>query len=322
MSTVITGLGLRSASPRVDGEYGLWVEDRRDSLVVHWLSNEPAAGSLSIEANTRKQEFTTTAGTAHTVRFPRPRGASVRLIYGTSAARDTTTIYLQYPRRAATATGGDSIFIFGDTHGEFDTVLKSLHQAGLIGDRHQWTGGRKHLVFAGDLTDRGAEVVPLLWLVYRLEQEAARAGGRVHVVLGNHETMVWMNDLRYVAQKEQSIAAAHGVAYDKMFDIRESVLGKWLMTKPAVLRLDNILFAHGGVGAAWLAYTPQTLDDSLAKFLKEDWFYRYGDTAAFRKVAENMDSATYARRATFFSGESSVFWYRGYVLPPDTAGAT
>ncbi len=304
-----------SVSARVDGEYGLWVEDRRDSLVVHWLSAEATAGFLSIEADAHKQDFTTGPGIAHTTGFRRPRAATVRLIYGTAAARDTTILYLQYPKRSAVATGADSVFVMGDTHGEFDTTLRSLRQAGLIDDQQRWTGGRKHLVFDGDLMDRGEEVVPLLWLVYRLEQEAARAGGRVHVVLGNHETMVWMNDLRYVHKKESSIAAAHGVAYQKMYDIRESVLGKWLLTKPAVLRLDNILFAHGGVSGDFLNYTPQTLDDTLAKFVKEEWFYRYADTT----VAIKMDSASYARRAHFFQSENSVFWFRGYVTS-DTTG--
>ena len=319
---LVTGLALRPASTRVDGEYGLWVEDRRDSLVVHWLSADSAPGSLAIEADTRKEQFTTPRGTAHTIAFARPRSATVTLVYGTAASVDTTTLALQYPRRAAVATGADTVFVLGDTHGEFDTVVKTLQQSGLIDNAQRWTGNRRHLVFVGDLTDRGEEVVPLLWLVYRLEQEAARAGGRVHVVLGNHETMVWMNDLRYVAKKEQSIAAAHGVAYDKMFDSRETVLGRWLATKPIALRLDNILFAHGGVSAAYLKYTPQTLDDTLAKFMKEDWFYKYGDTAAFRKVAEQMDSATYAQRASFFQGDQSVLWYRSYVLAPDTALAS
>src|SRR5687767_1398887 len=116
------GLAMRPSSPRVDGEYGLWVEDRGDSLVVHWLSALPAAGSLVVEADTRKTEHKTPAGTVHAVAMQRPRARTVRLIYGTPALLDTTTLYLQTSPRAAVATGSDSVYVIGDTHGEFDNT--------------------------------------------------------------------------------------------------------------------------------------------------------------------------------------------------------
>ncbi|MGH7468583.1 MAG: metallophosphoesterase, partial [Longimicrobiales bacterium] len=137
----------------------------------------------------------------------------------------------------------------------------------------------------------------------------ARAGGRVHVLLGNHETMVWMHDLRYVHARETAIAQAYGVPYPRLFDIRESVLGQWLASKPAVLKLDRILFAHGGVSSDFLAYTPKAVDDTLARFLGEEWFYRWNDSS----VAFKMDSAAYARRVNFLMSERSLFWFRGYV---------
>jgi hypothetical protein len=139
----------------------------------------------------------------------------------------------------------------------------------------------------------------------------------VHVVLGNHETMVWMGDLRYTNPKELSIAQTYGVSYSKLFDIRESVLGKWLITKPAVFRLDDILFAHGGVATDWLAYTPKTFDDTLAKFTSEELFYHWADTT----FAIKIDSAAFARRQDFLLGENSVFWYRAYVQTDTLAQA-
>jgi hypothetical protein len=41
----------------------------------------------------------------------------------------------------------------------------------------------------GDQLDRGAQEVSLLYFLERLQQEAAAAGGRFHVLNGNHETM-------------------------------------------------------------------------------------------------------------------------------------
>jgi len=37
--------------------------------------------------------------------------------------------------------------------------------------------------------DRGNDVMPVLWMIYKLENEAIIKGGRVHFILGNHEGM-------------------------------------------------------------------------------------------------------------------------------------
>lgn len=314
-TAVVTLVGIAgTASPRLDGEYGLWVEDRPDSVVVHWLTGTVGPGYLKVLVpDASAKEYETADSAAHTVAFARPRGARwITLVYGSlrdAAERDTTMISMQLGPRAPVVAGPDSVYILGDTHGEFDAATRILRNAGIIDADGRWTAGRKHLVFDGDLVDRGEDVTRLLWFVYGLEREAAQAGGRVHVVLGNHETMVWMGDLRYVAAKELKLAELHGVAYNKLFDIRESVLGRWLVTKPAVLRLDGILFAHGGISASYLSYTPKTLDDTLAKFVGEELFYRWSDTT----VAFKLDSAAFARRTAFFLDPSSVFWFRGYV---------
>ena len=47
------------------------------------------------------------------------------------------------------------------------------------------------MVFLGDLFDRGNDVVRTLWFIYRLEREARKQGGAIHVVLGNHEIMTF-----------------------------------------------------------------------------------------------------------------------------------
>mgnify|MGYP000243614500 CR=1 FL=1 len=40
---------------------------------------------------------------------------------------------------------------------------------------------------------------------YKLEEEAAKAGGHVSFMLGNHEPMVLANDLRYTKEKSIKI---------------------------------------------------------------------------------------------------------------------
>ena len=52
-----------------------------------------------------------------------------------------------------------------------------------------WIYGTGQLVLNGDMVDRGEYVTQVLWLIYKLEQEASAAGGHVHFILGNHEAM-------------------------------------------------------------------------------------------------------------------------------------
>ena len=52
----------------------------------------------------------------------------------------------------------------------------------------------------GDLLDRGEQEVPLLYWLERLRRQAAAAGGAVHVLNGNHETMSVAGDFRYATR--------------------------------------------------------------------------------------------------------------------------
>lgn len=90
------------------------------------------------------------------------------------------------------------IVAIGDVHGSLDGLRAILASAGLIGADGHWSGGGATLVQTGDLTDRGADVRGVLDLVRQLEREASNAGGRVVSLLGNHEVMNLVGELRDV----------------------------------------------------------------------------------------------------------------------------
>src|SRR4029453_4250905 len=81
------------------------------------------------------------------------------------------------------------IFAVGDVHGAYDRFLAILRGAGLVDGRARWTGGRTILVQTGDVLDRGPASRRVLDLLRQLERDAARAGGQVHALIGNHEVM-------------------------------------------------------------------------------------------------------------------------------------
>ncbi|UCE65156.1 MAG: metallophosphoesterase, partial [Candidatus Zixiibacteriota bacterium] len=139
------------------------------------------------------------------------------------------------------------IFAVSDIHGEYDYLVDILKKGGIIGDGNRWIFGDGHLLIAGDVFDRGEKVTECLWLIYRLEQEAVKSGGRVHYLLGNHELMDLRGDLRYVPEKYNAGIVDRGrISYDRLFGERTE-FGRWLRTKNAIVIINGILFVHGGI---------------------------------------------------------------------------
>ncbi len=97
-----------------------------------------------------------------------------------------------------TADAPQVVIAIGDVHGDFDDFCLILKRVGLIDEKLHWTGNHAILVQMGDLLDRGPKERQALDLMRSLEDEAAKAGGRAVTLLGNHEMMNLMGDLRYV----------------------------------------------------------------------------------------------------------------------------
>ena len=99
-------------------------------------------------------------------------------------------------------TTTERIVAVGDIHGAFDKFVTILREAKLIDSRNRWIGGRAILVQTGDVTDRGPDSRKAFDLLRKLADEAAKAGGRVHALLGNHEAMRVMGVYRDVGPGE------------------------------------------------------------------------------------------------------------------------
>lgn len=83
--------------------------------------------------------------------------------------------------------GIEKIIAVGDIHGDYNNFVKILKGTGLIDENLHWTGGKTHLVQTGDIMDRGPDAKKAFDLMMRLEEEAEAAGGKVHMLIGNHE---------------------------------------------------------------------------------------------------------------------------------------
>lgn len=98
--------------------------------------------------------------------------------------------------------GVERVVAIGDLHGDYGQYIEVMKSAGLIDKSGKWSGGETHLVQTGDITDRGADSRKIIDHLVKLKKQAKKKGGYVHLLIGNHETMNVIGDLRYVAPGE------------------------------------------------------------------------------------------------------------------------
>lgn len=199
--------------------------------------------------------------------------------------------------------GVERIVAVGDIHGDYDNFVDSLREAGLINRRRNWIGGSSHLVQVGDVPDRGPDTDKVIDLLQKLERQAAEDGGQVHALIGNHEAMNILGDLRYVhpeeyeafrnrnsrglrdrfyAQHVQQLQAADPEfvaddAYRKQFDERfplgyvehrfawapEGEIGSWVLQHNAVIKINRNLFLHGGLSPQVLGMSIEAINEAI-----------------------------------------------------------
>ena len=192
---------------------------------------------------------------------------------------------------------GGRIVALSDIHGQYEVALRLLRAHGVVDAGDDWRFGRGHLVVTGDVFDRGPKVNETFWLLFQLQRQAAAAGGAVHFLLGNHETMVLYDDLRYVNPKYAEVAKLLGKPYPALYG-PDSVLGGWLRTRPVMLKLGDTLFLHGGIAPQNLELVAE-LDATNAAY----------DASLGKPRAElKADPAT----TRLYDGKTSPIWYRGY----------
>ncbi|MET0403157.1 MAG: metallophosphoesterase, partial [Cystobacter sp.] len=183
-----------------------------------------------------------------------------------------------------------------------------LKMAGLIDAKGHWSGGKTHLVQTGDIPDRGDQTREAYDLLMRLEKEALAAGGRVHALIGNHESMNMLGDLRYVTPGELvSFAdlargpavegvppeiAGHRAAYGP-----QGKYGRWLRTHAAAVRVNDTLFVHGGIASTVPARTLAELN----RWVRQD--FTGGQPAGGAKSS------------------NGPLWFRGYAIGEDDTQA-
>jgi calcineurin-like phosphoesterase family protein len=188
-------------------------------------------------------------------------------------------------------TGVEKIVAIGDLHGGYDQFVRLLRGTDLIDSHLKWIGGKAHLVQMGDVMDRGDRAKDIFDLIRRLEKEAEAAGGRVHMLIGNHEELnlirrslqyadfvsqkqffdflplgirineesrvggrLSWNDWLDIIANEESVAKAY---YDNFRD----TYGYWIAEHNVVIQINDTVFVHGGLTESYAAMGIQAIND-------------------------------------------------------------
>ena len=231
--------------------------------------------------------------------------------------------------------GVERVVAIGDIHGDYDGYMTTLRAAGLVDDRGRWAGGETHLVQVGDLPDRGPDTLKIIEHIQALTKQARRKGGRVHSLIGNHEVMNVIGDLRYVHPGEYEAFVSrkserlreiyyerymerirnedpnayaalpenfrsdweeshplgwleHRQAWDPRWN-GDAELAEWVSGLKVAIRVNDSLFVHGGISAAYC-------DNSLESLTEK----------AVEKLAAYDPSD-----AGILEDATGPFWYRG-----------
>lgn len=180
-------------------------------------------------------------------------------------------------------SGVERVVAVSDIHGNYHDLIYTLQQADIVDQERTWTGGKSHLLVLGDSVDRGPESLRVVEYLMNLQHQAVKTGGRVHVLMGNHEAMVLAGDLRYASkhslagfvgegnalrakaqaryleatqdQFEDSKAALE--AFEQRyppgyFGLRQAYapdtpIGRWLLERPVLVVINDTAFVHGGL---------------------------------------------------------------------------
>lgn len=199
----------------------------------------------------------------------------------------------------------DKIFVTSDIEGNFNTFYSLLLGNKVMDKNYNWIYGKGHLVICGDMFDRGTEVLPCLWLLYKLEEQAKNKGGEVHFILGNHDVMNLSFEIRYVKEKYKALARlVSGISNNDqeayaflMSNANELV--QWIRTKNAIEKIGDNMFLHGGISEEMIS-TGLSINE-INEIIREN----------IRKNLRKHPEED--KHANLIFGSKGPLWYRGLV---------
>ena len=190
------------------------------------------------------------------------------------------------------------LIAISDIEGNFEQFKEFLINNKVMDKNYKWTFGKGHLVTVGDFFDRGLLVNQTLWLIYSLEEQAEKAGGKVHFILGNHDLMNMNNDFRYVRKKYLEDAKLMNQEYYDFYK-PNTELGRWLGTKNIMEKIGDYIFVHAGI-------SKEVSDLNMGV----EGINKYARGYYFNNLEAKLGADPVGKTIYMFG--KSPMWYRGY----------
>jgi hypothetical protein len=170
----------------------------------------------------------------------------------------------------------------GDLHADLDAARRAFRLAGAIDDKDAWIGGSLVVVQTGDFIGRSSDDRAMLEFMLDLHARAKAAGGALHILIGNHEVFAARLDHRWVHPdafaafttlpglnlRHPALTAlpaserARGAAL-----MPAGPYARQLAAFPAVLRVGDTIFAHGGVLPMWARHGIDRINTDVREWL-------------------------------------------------------
>jgi hypothetical protein len=269
-----------------------------------------------------------------------PAAAVFLAIVAAAAAAPGTRPAAAAPRESpdpCNITGVERVVAVADVHGAYDQFVAILQAVGIVDENGRWSGGRAHFVQMGDVVDRGPAARKALDLIWRLEREAARAGGRVHALLGNHEVLAMLGDVRYTSADEfrefrtRDAEAVRELYYQRMLADRQdkakasgqpfdeaAFRSQFLKVTPLGFVERQVAFGPYGEYGEWLREHDTVVRINQVVFVHGGLSPATAglgcaaiNTRVRAELTTDFDKMLADQEASLIAGEDGPLWYRG-----------
>jgi hypothetical protein len=204
------------------------------------------------------------------------------------------------------------IAVVSDIHGSVNHFSALLKKYGVSDNLSNWNYSNGHLVIVGDVLDKGPHVTECLWLIKKLETQAKKQGGEVHLLLGNHERLVINGVSDHIGIKYEAIAKKLGIEYQELYG-PNTYLGRWLRTKKVCVKINNNLFTHGGISKMLVdtKLSAEEINQHFNTWINSESLMRYPALTRnhIRLIKSNtgpMEYRGYFNRNIFNRGQSNL----------------
>lgn len=184
----------------------------------------------------------------------------------------------------------------GDVHGRLEPFVNMLRHAGLVNTYSEWCGGNARLLQIGDTVDRGPHSLQVDDILDRLQVQAAKVGGEVIRLVGNHELELILGN----------------------FDISQIPIERLQMLQQKLIRqvedrkikaahaYKGFLFTHAGVSRRLMQVFDNHLEDLSAANLAILINFIFKESIAYRFYKHPIFNISFRRAGT--SRYGGIFW--------------